>query len=150
MLLYCICFHLIYFLSLSFFPFLSLLLISFCFLPFPFSSFLFLFPFISPHLLAQLTHLADLTNEVTTHLSLILLYPIPPSLHLLPPALFHPSADKMVKACIAAAALQAAANGKNSIHLGPNCVNISFSLNGQNRCEPWGWWAVGKRWFCFQ
>lgn len=131
---------------LSFFPFSSypvFPLISFNSFPLPFS-FPFLFPFISPHPLAQLTHLADLTNEDTTHLSLILLYPTPPSLHLPPPALLHPSADKMVKACVAAAALPAAAHGENSIHLGPNCVNISFSLNVQNRCERWRWRGSGE------
>lgn len=89
----------------SFFPFFSSLLLLFSplplvFFPFPHSpsplisyisissallfSFPFWFPFISPHLLAQPTHLADLTNEDTTYLSLILLYPLAPSLHLPP------------------------------------------------------------------
>ena len=35
----------------------------------------------------------------------------------------------------AALSAAAAAHSKSSIHLGPNCVNISFSLNGQNRLE---------------
>ena len=35
----------------------------------------------------------------------------------------------------AALSAAAAAHGESSIHLGPNCVNISFSLNGQNRLE---------------
>lgn len=118
----------IYFLSfpsLPFPPLSSSLFLFFHFLPFSshlfsFLSFsisfnlLFSFPFISPHPLAQLTHLADLTNEDTTHLSLIPLYPIPHSLHLPPPALLHPSADKMVKTCVAAAALPTAAAFNNS------------------------------------
>lgn len=37
------------------------------------------------------------------------------------------------RAALSAAA--AAAHGESSIHLGPNCVNISFSLNGQKRLE---------------
>lgn len=70
---------------------------SFTFPPFP--SFPFLFPFTPPHPPARLKHLADLTNEDTKRLSLILLYPTPSCLHRLPPAPLHSSADKMVRTC---------------------------------------------------
>lgn len=66
------------------FPFLSS--IFFHFLPSPFSSYFlcsalfisYLISFLSAHLLAQLTHLVELTNEDATYLSLILLYPFYP------------------------------------------------------------------------
>lgn len=100
----CFPFHGLYFLLFPFFTFI-LSFLSFTLL----FSFPFLFRFISPHPPAQLTHLADLTNEDTTHPSLILLSTRPPSLYLPPPAPLSLSADKMVKTCVAAAALPTAA-----------------------------------------
>lgn len=151
-------FHLLYFLFLALYFFLIPFFTILSFLSFPFHSlysFNFLSYFLYSLLTLQLSWHTRLTWQMKTphtcHSYFFIPYPLrfisrPKrcSIHLLTKWWRLASLPQLCQQ----QQHSTAAHGRNSIHLGPSCVNISFSLNGQNRWEPWGGCGQWRRCGC--